>query len=92
MHRSNDVTCDENYVTCDSLCIYPKGWPLKLHLRDSLNAHTNLARQVTFFSKMAFGEFWRILANVGECWRMLANVGESCEYSVNSLANVGESG
>ena len=34
--------------------------PLAQYLRDSLITHMNLARRVTFFSKMAFGECWLV--------------------------------
>jgi hypothetical protein len=59
-----------------------KQWP---NLRDSLITHTNLARRVTFFSKMAFCEcrrVWRVLA------KLLMNVGESGKSSQNFMANV----
>ena len=63
----------------------------------------NLARRVTFFSKMAFGKFrrvWRVLskplANFGEFGESeqnrLVNVGKFGESEQNRLANVGESG
>ncbi len=59
------------------------------NLRDSLNTCANLARRVTFFSKMAFDkcrQVWRVLPNC------LVNVGKSGESLPNWLANVGESG
>jgi hypothetical protein len=51
-----------------------KQWPLAPNLRDSLITFANVSRQVTFFSKMAFGKcqlVWRVRAKqVGECWRV----------------------
>ncbi len=65
-------------------CFNTKQWPLTPNSRDSLNTRANLARRVTFFSKMAFGECWRVwrvrAKQVGECrqvWQVRANqVGE----------------
>ncbi len=70
--------------------------------RDSRVTRVNLARRVTFISKMAIGEcrrVWRVLAkwlvNVGESGKPaqhgLANVGKSGEYSPSPLADVGAS-
>ncbi len=55
----------------NSILCQTKQWPLAPNLRDSLNTRANLARRVTFFSKMAFGEcrrVWRVRSKqVGEC-------------------------
>ncbi len=83
--------------------IYIKQWLLAKSARVSQITRANLARRVTFFSKMTFGEFWRVwqvrgksLANFGEFGESqqnrLANVGEFGESEQNRLANVGESG
>jgi hypothetical protein len=73
-----------------------KEWPLAPNSRDSRVTHANLSRRVTFFSKMAFGECWRVLASVGESGESAqhgsANVGESGESLQTGLAKVGESG
>ncbi len=54
-----------------SECTFLKQWPLAPNLRDLRITRTNLARWVTFFSKMAFGKCWRV-------WQIRANqVGES---------------
>ncbi len=51
--------------------IFSKQWLLVPNLRDSLITCANLARKVTFFQKLAFGEcrqVWRVLAKrLGEC-------------------------
>ncbi len=63
-----------------------KQWPLAPNSRDSLITRANVSRQVTFFSKMAFGECQRV-------WRVWAKqVGESGESEQTRLANIGESG
>jgi hypothetical protein len=66
------------------LKVKTKQWPLAPNSRDSLITRVNVSRRVTFFSKMAFGEYrrvWRVRAKqVGECrqvWRDRAKqVGE----------------
>ncbi len=72
-----------------NLLLQIKQWLLAPNLRDSQITRANLARRVTFFSKIAFGECWRV-------WQVLqnslANVGESGEYSQSGSANVDESG
>jgi hypothetical protein len=51
-----------------------KQWPLAPNSQDSLITRANLARRVTFFSKMAFGECWRVwrvlATRLGKCWRV----------------------
>ncbi len=66
-----------------------KHWPHAPNLWDSLNTRANFAKRVTFFSKMAFGECWRVWRVLPNC---LVNVSESGESLPNWLANVGESG
>ncbi len=84
-------------------CVLFKQWPLAPNLREWRITRANVARRVTFFSKMAFsnvgesGEYSvNGLANVGEFGESAqhgsANVGESGESAQHSLANVGESG
>ncbi len=52
----------------------PKQWPLAPNLREWQITRANVARRVTFFSKMVFGEcrqVWRVLGKwFGECWRV----------------------
>ncbi len=59
--------------------IYIKQWLLAPNSRDSQITRANLARRVTFLSKMALGECWRVrpvlTTRLGECrwvWRVLA--------------------
>jgi hypothetical protein len=64
-------------------CKKIKQWPLAPNLWDLLITHANLARRVTFFSKMAFGKcrrVWRVwkMTIFGEC--------EFGEYSIKTLA------
>ncbi len=64
-------------------CKKIKQWPLAPNSWDSLITHANLARRVTFFSKMAFGKcrrVWRVwqMTIFGEC--------EFGEYSIKTLA------
>jgi hypothetical protein len=48
-----------------------KQWLLATNLRDSQITRANLARQVTFFSKLAFGKCRRVQAKVlGKCQRV----------------------
>jgi hypothetical protein len=51
-----------------------KQWPLAPNLREWQITRANVTRRVTFFSKMAFGEYrrvWRVLGKwFGECWRV----------------------
>jgi hypothetical protein len=56
-----------------------KQWPLAPNLQDSLNTRTNLARRVTFFSKTAFGECWRV-SNIFEKDHF-----SKCEYSPKNV-------
>jgi hypothetical protein len=57
-----------------------KQWPLAPNSRDSLNTRANLARRVTFFSKMAFGECRRVCRVPKISGK--GHFGE-CEYSLN---------
>ncbi len=62
-----------------------KQWLLVKLARVSQITRANLARRVTFFSKMAFGKFprvWRVLP------KPLANFGEFGESEQNRLANL----
>ncbi len=84
--------------------VITKQWPLAPNSREWQITRANVSRQVTFFSKMAFGKSVRKsgesaqhgLANVGEFGESAqhgsANVGESGEFAQHGMANVGESG
>jgi hypothetical protein len=54
--------------------VYNKQWPLAPNLQEWRITRANVARQVTFFSKMAFGKcrrVWQVLGKwFGECWRV----------------------
>ena len=66
-----------------------KQWLLANLTRVSRITRANLARRVTFFSKMAFGKFrrvWRVRA------KLLANFGKFGESEQNRLANVSKFG
>ena len=58
-------------------CLVPinhKQWPLAPNLREWQITRANVARRVTFFSKTAVGECWRV-------WRVLAKrLGECGEF------------
>ncbi len=66
-----------------------KQWPLAPNSREWRITRANVARRVTFFSKTAVGECWRV-------WRVIAKrLGECREFGESTqhgLANVGESG
>jgi hypothetical protein len=51
-----------------------KQWPLAPNSREWRITRANVARRVTFFSKMAFGKcrrVWQVLSKwFGECWRV----------------------
>jgi hypothetical protein len=55
-------------------CVLFKEWPHPPNLQDSHLTRANLSRQVTFFSKIAFGKcrrVWRVRATrLGECRRV----------------------
>jgi len=75
--------------------IFFKQWPLVQNSQDSLITRANLARRVTFFSKMAFGKcrrVWRVLATrLGECqrvWQVLATRLGECWQVWQVLAKV----
>jgi hypothetical protein len=70
-----------------------KQWPLAPNSRDLLITCANVARRVTFFSKMAFGEcrqVWRVRAKqVGKCrqvWRVRATRLGECPLVWRELA------
>ncbi len=68
-----DTVCKRTLKRCvvSWYLILFKEWSFVPNSRDSRGTHTNSARRVTFFSKMAFGEcrrVWRVRATrLGEC-------------------------
>ncbi len=73
--------------------LFFKQWPLAPNSRESLITCANVSRQVTFFSKMAFGEcqrVWRVRSKqVGKCrrvWRVQANQVGKCRRVWQVLA------
>ncbi len=78
-----------SFIKNADFCVLIKQWPLAPNSREWRITRANVARRVTFFSKTAVGECWRV-------WRVLAKrLGECCEFGESmqhGLANVGESG
>ena len=66
-------TAKHPFVLC-WMCAFPKQWPLAPNSQEWRITRANVARRVTFFSKMAFGEclrVWRVLGKwFGKCWRV----------------------
>jgi hypothetical protein len=70
----DNFSVDYDQITFFIACEKTKQWPLAPNSREWRITRVNVARRVTFFSKMAFGEcrrVWRVLSKwFDECWRV----------------------